>query len=322
MANNKIVSKTYSLDTHSFSRRQLLSAAVGVPLAAGLLSRAEPLYAKETPSNAIRHSFALGDFTVSTLLAGSRTVSNPHQIFGLNVDEDEFAKVSQSHFIPTDRAQFYFTPTVIQTGDQTVLFDTGLNAGGIAAALEAAGLSTDAIDVVVITHMHGDHIGGLTDENGAPTFANARYVTGQVEYDAWAKMDNEGFDSKVRPLAEKMSFVADGDSVVGGVSAVSAFGHTPGHMDYMLESAGQQLLVAADTANHYVWSLAFPDWEVKFDMDKAKAAESRRKIFGMLAADRIPFIGYHMPFPGLGFVDTRAEGGFHYVPASYQFEVM
>jgi len=61
----------------------------------------------------------------------------------------------------------------------------------------------------------------------------------------------------------------------------------------MLESAGEQLVIAADTANHYVWSLAYPEWEVKFDMDKAKAAASRKAVFGMLAAERIPFIGYH-----------------------------
>ena len=86
----------------------------------------------------------------------------------------------------------------------------------------------------------------------------------------------------------------------------------------MVESEGQQLVLGADFANHYVWSLAHPDWEVRFDMDKAAAAATRRRILGMLAADRIPFIGYHMPFPALGFVETRGDG-FHYVPASYQF---
>ena len=98
---------------------------------------------------------------------------------------------------------------------------------------------------------------------------------------------------------------------------MAAFGHTPGHMGYMLESDGQQLMLVGDLANHYVWSLAHPDWEVRFDMDKAGAAAARRKVLGMLAADGVPFVGYHMPFPGVGYVETRGEG-FHYVPHSYQ----
>jgi hypothetical protein len=79
------------------------------------------------------------------------------------------------------------------------------------------------------------------------------------------------------------------------------------------------LAVTADTANHYVWSLAYPDWEVRFDMDKAAAAASRRSVFGMLAADRVPFIGYHMPFPALGYVAPGSDGAeFRWVPESGQ----
>jgi len=115
-----------------------------------------------------------------------------------------------------------------------------------------------------------------------------------------------------------MSFIGDGDAVVSGITSMAAYGHTPGHMTYLLESGSSQLLITADTANHYVWSLAYPEWEVKFDMDKAAAAASRKAVFGMLAAEKIPFIGYHMPFPGLGYVGNRGEGGFHYVPVSYQ----
>ncbi len=78
------------------------------------------------------------------------------------------------------------------------------------------------------------------------------------------------------------------------------------------------MMLFADTANHYVWSLGYPDWEVRFDMDKAQAAATRKKVMGMLAADRIPAIGYHMPFPALGHVAPRGEGGYAWVPASYQ----
>jgi glyoxylase-like metal-dependent hydrolase (beta-lactamase superfamily II) len=98
---------------------------------------------------------------------------------------------------------------------------------------------------------------------------------------------------------------------------MAAHGHTPGHTAYVIESEGKTLLIAVDFANHYVWSLAHPDWEVKFDMDKATAAATRRRLLGMLAADRIPFVGYHMPWPGTGYVEAEGDG-FRYVPASYQ----
>jgi len=296
------------------SRRQALAGTAALPFAAGLAS---PVladgHAASLPSS---RDFQVGEFKVTTLLAGSRSVEGPQNIFGMNVDADEFAAVSADNHIGTDAAQFFFTPTVVNTGSEVILFDTGLNPAGITNALSSAGYAPADITHVVITHMHGDHIGGLSGDAGE-TFANAAYVTGRKEFDAWSKTDNENFANKVAPLAERMTFLEDGQDVRGGITAVEASGHTPGHMTYMLESNGTQLLLMADLANHYVWSLAYPDWEVKFDMDKAAAAASRRKVLGMLAADKVPTIGYHMPFPGLGFVDTRGDG-FHYVPHSYQ----
>ena len=261
--------------------------------------------------------FTQGDFRVTTLLVGSRSVEGPHNIFGLNVDDETFNEVSAANFLSTEAAQFFFTPTVVNTGTDVILFDTGLTAAGTTKSLEAAGYAASDITHVVLAHMHGDHIGGLTDDTGAETFANAAYVTGQVEFDAWAKQENEGFEGKVRPLAEKMTFLNAGQDVRSGVTSVESFGHTPGHMAYMLESGGKQLLLMADVANHYVWSVAYPDWEVKFDMDKAAAAATRKKIMDMASADRFPLIGYHMPFPGMGFIETRGEGGYRYVPHSY-----
>ena len=309
----------------TLSRRQALIAAGTAPLLAAVPGLALANDKKDAPqphplSHPLPHSkargFKLGAFEVITLLAGSAPRPEPHKIFGLNVTDDEFANVSTANFIPADQAQFYFTPTLVRAGSNLILFDTGLNAAGITAALGAAGFAPQDITHVVITHMHGDHIGGLIGKAGE-TFPNAAYLTGQVEFDHWAKGDNGRFASNVKPLAGKMRFLKGGDSVASGITAVEAFGHTPGHMAYMLESNGQQLLLMADTANHYVWSLAYPDWEVKFDMDKEMAAKTRRSILGMLAADRVPLIGYHMPFPACGFVETRGEG-FHYVPVSYQ----
>ncbi len=301
------------------TRRQTLLAGAGLPLVAAASSLPRPAAAAaEMMGTTVPqfYRFALGGFEVTTLLGGTRTVPDPQTIFGMNASAEEFAEVSEAAFIPTDRAQFFFTPTLVNTGSELILFDTGLSGPGITGPLQAAGYSPDQVDVVVLTHMHGDHIGGMMTD-GAPTFANARYVTGSVEHNHWSAAGNEGFDTNVAPMNDQMTFIEGGDAVASGITAMAAFGHTPGHMAYMIESEGAQVALIADAANHYVWSLGHPDWEVRFDMDKEAAAATRRELFGMLAADRVPFIGYHMPFPAMGYVQARGDG-FDYVPVSYQ----
>jgi glyoxylase-like metal-dependent hydrolase (beta-lactamase superfamily II) len=302
------------------SRRHALFAAAALPFAAtGASLIASPAAARadmQGSASAAFNRFKLGGFEVTTLLAGTSPADKPQEIFGLNATQEEFAAASAAAFIPVDKTQFYFTPTLVNTGAELVLFDTGMSPEGMLAALTAAGIAPEQIDVVVLTHMHPDHIGGMA-KDGTPTFANARYVTGAVEHNFWSSAANELFDANVKPFNDKMTMLDDGGSVASGITAMAAYGHTPGHFAYQLESAGQRLVITADTANHYVWSLAKPDWEVKFDADKAAAAATRKSVLGMIAADRVPFIGYHMPFPGLGYIETAADG-FRYVPASYQ----
>jgi len=301
----------------TLDRRTLMKLSLATPFlaSAATIARAE---APSMGASFARHRrFTLGGFEVTTLLAGTTPRENPQGIFGMNVSAEEFARVSAENHLSTEVSQFFFTPVVVNTGAELILFDTGLDPAGITAALSDAGYTPDQVDTVVLTHMHPDHIGGLSGEDGT-TFPNARYVTGRVEFDFWAGAGNDGFESKVRPLADRMTFLEPDQDVTGGITAVAAYGHTPGHMGFHLESDGARLMLFADLANHPVWSLARPDWEVRFDADKAMAAESRRRVLGMIAADRIPAIGYHMPFPALGFVDSHGDG-FAWVPEQGQF---
>lgn len=286
---------------------------------------------QDLPARPFVNTMELGSFRVTTVFDGAIQLDGPHPIFGMDQSAESVQELAEANFLPADRMEIGFTPTVVESGEDVILFDAGNGAGRRPAAgalverLKLAGINPEDVTIVVITHMHPDHIGGLMEE-GVPAFPNARYLTASAEYDFWSADDKLTgatervatlVQSNVVPLAEKFSFISPGESVVSGIEAIGAFGHTPGHMAYNLESEGQRLVITADTANHFVISLQKPDWEVRFDMDKKAAAKTRRELFGMIAADKVPFIGYHMPFPSVGYIET-IEGGFRYVPASYQ----
>lgn len=323
------------------SRRSLFYAAGMGTLAAPMIMSSTVAFAASGTDSDMNvspvetRSFKLGNFKVVVLRDGKRPSGAPGETYGLNQSPDAVAALLAENFLPTDNFLNSFAPTLVDTGSEVVLFDTGMGEGGrqnglgrLAEGLIAVGYSPDQVTVVVLTHMHGDHIGGLL-EKGAPAFKNARYVTGRTEYDFWVSPDrvgtpaeqgHQGVLGKVKPLAEKITFIEDGAEVVPGITGINAFGHSPGHMIFRIESDGKAMILTADTANHYVLSLQRPDWEVRFDMDKPAAAATRKRVFDMIATDKLAFVGYHMPFPAVGFVEKASEG-YRFVPLTYQFDL-
>ena len=317
------VAKTGLITAAAFAAPQIMTRAAmaSVPMSA-------------TMPSAFKR-FKLGNFEITVLSDGHRIVPEPHGIFGMNDSLENVEALLTENYLPTGQMQFTFAPTLINTGEALILFDTGNGAGGreggtgqTLANLQASGYTADQVTHVVLTHMHPDHIGGLT-ESDAPAFSNAVYVAGEVEYGFWSDdarkgTGAEGIHTSVKAFfadkADKLTLIGDGASPAPGITAMAAFGHTPGHMVYRIESEGRALVLTADTANHFVLSLQKPEWEVRFDANKEAAAQARKDVFGMLASERLPFIGYHMPFPSVGYVEASGTG-FRYIPETYQLDL-
>ena len=281
------------------------------------------------------HRFKLGNYEVTTILDGTMMRDSVKPPFCVDQDDATIDALARANLLPSNAFENNFVPTLVNTGDQLVLFDVGngsmrhdIGAGFLSQLLPKAGYKSEDVDLVVFTHVHPDHIGGLY-EGDKLAFPNARYMIGQVEYDEWnsgAKIPKQREDNRnmfmklVVPLAEQMSFLDPGVDVVPGIRAVEAYGHSLGHMAYMIESEGQTCLIWGDVTNHAVFSLQNPQWKVGFDDDKEQAIETRKRILDMCASDELLVVGHHMPFPGVGYVE-RAGKGYRWIPLSYQMRL-
>jgi glyoxylase-like metal-dependent hydrolase (beta-lactamase superfamily II) len=283
----------------------------------------------------------LGSFEVASILDSKIIREGLSPSHGGEALSSEVRALARANRIDPHRYEHPFIPSLVNTGKELVLFDTGNGAlqleheqlrgrlpeGLLVARLRQAGYEPQDVDVVVVTHGHPDHIGGLM-MGGEPVFPNARYVFGAAEFDFWKrgnvrdarKFNRELFMKIAVPFADRASFIKAGDEVVPGIRAVDAAGHSPGMMAYLIESEGKRLLNWADTCGHYVVSLQRPDIHLDVDDDKEMAAATRKRILDMVATDEIFVLGFHMPFPGIGFVES-AHGGYRWVPHGYQLNL-
>lgn len=323
-------------------RRSLFALGAGTVIAATAAAQAAPAAttaaapAPPLPGAPGWQRFKLGDCEITAVLDGMRPGEGPYPTFGANQTAEAVAALMQQNLLPPNRFVNTFTPVIVRAGREVMLIDTGFGKdmrangmGFLGLRMVDAGIRPEDVTMVVLTHMHGDHIGGLM-EDGKPAFPNASYVFGRKEFDFWTAPERAGEGERIAgnakavtknvvPLRDRASMVTGGDSIAPVLTVIDAPGHTPGHLVFRLDSSGKSLIFTGDTANHFVASLQKPDWHVAFDQDKAMAAQTRRKVFDMIAAERLPFMGFHMPFPAVGFVEKFGEG-YRYIPETYQFE--
>ncbi|MDO9383660.1 MAG: MBL fold metallo-hydrolase [Hyphomicrobiaceae bacterium] len=320
------------------NRRNLLAlgGAAAATLAAGSLANPAAARAPLLGVSLAKHwRYKLGAFEITTIMDSEAFIDGPYPIIGKNAEEADVRALMRTNLVPETRYQPGFSPTVINTGKHLVLFDTGNgatgfvprpNGGWLVDQLGPAGFKSEDIDVVVLSHGHPDHVAGIM-ENGKPLCPNARYVICGAEYDYWAPANKHTgeleslaavFRANALPVAEKFTMIKPGDDVVPGIRSLAAHGHTPGHLAFVIESEGKQMLFWGDCAHHHVASLARPDWHCVFDIDKEQAVATRKTIYEMAATERWPVIGYHMPFPSIGYVERRPTGGYRWVEHSFQ----
>ncbi|HZT26451.1 MAG TPA: MBL fold metallo-hydrolase [Pseudolabrys sp.] len=289
------------------------------------------------------YRFKLGGFEVMPIMDSKVIRSGLSPSFGGEAQAAEVKALAKANRLDPDKYQHPFTPILVNTGKELVLFDTGNGAlsaeheqlkgrlppGQLVARMAEAGYKPEDVDVVVITHGHPDHIGGLT-KGGQPVFPKARYVFGAADFDFWNKGENvrearkfnrELYVKIVVPLANRATMIKPGDEVVPGIRAVDAFGHSPGLLAFTIESEGKRMINWADTCNHYAIAIQRPDIHLDVDDDKDKAAATRKRILDMAAKEELLVAGYHMPYPGLGYVERGKDGVCRWVPHSYQMNV-
>ena len=202
---------------------------------------------------------------------------------------------------------------LIKSGGRRILADVGFGAGmpgmgGVLRGLERLGLSPSDIDIVFLTHFHGDHVAGLLDADGKLVYGNAQYVCSAAEWDEWDAKVADSEQAAHQELARRMDairpklrFADEGEAIAPGVSVVALPGHTLGHAGLLIESNGESLLHVVDLL-HQPFQFAHSDWHFGFDSDAPLAVKTRQRVLSELAESGQLTLFYHLPFPGLGRV--------------------
>lgn len=313
-------------------RRQFLGAAITAPLAYAAGSFV-PVWAQNAPnfgtptlpSPGFRR-IKVGDVEVVSLIDGIARRPLGEE-FVKNAPIAEVRALLASQNLPTDYIDVPFTPFLVVAGGRRILMDTGLGefggptTGKLLENMRAAGVQPGDIDTVLITHYHGDHINGLRNKAGEFVFPKAKVLVPAPEHAFWmddAKMNAapEGmkgaFQNARRVFAQMPSDMLvrfePGSEVAPGIRSVAAFGHTPGHTLFQLQSAGQSFFYVGDLTNVPALFARNPDWAVTFDMDAEAARKVRRETLQRIVDAKAMIGGFHFPFPAFGQAVAQGSG--------------
>jgi glyoxylase-like metal-dependent hydrolase (beta-lactamase superfamily II) len=276
------------------------------------------------------HRYKVGDIEVTVLSDGFRMVPVNGNYLS-NASADDLAKALAAAGQPTDKMKNTYSPIVLTTAGKRVLIDTGNGSaaaaesnnerGTLNAHLAAAGIDRNAIDIVVISHFHADHVNGLLMPDNSKAFPNAEIKVPENEWKFWMDDGEMSRASKGRmtelfannrrvfgALDRKVTPYAWDKEVVPGVTAVGTPGHSIGHTSFIVSSGGKTVYTQSDVCNNVAVFAPHPDWHGFFDQDPPQAAATRRRVYDMLLAEKLPVQGYHFPFPALARIEKQGDG--------------
>ncbi|MDR6659346.1 glyoxylase-like metal-dependent hydrolase (beta-lactamase superfamily II) [Tardiphaga robiniae] len=330
------------MNAFTLNRRAIMLSAVAgassviVP-AIGASGSAKAQAAPVLSGNAGCYRFRVGDIRATVLSDG--VIGGPPSVYASDAPEAELQAVLRRAFLPTDQMTLNLNTLLIETSGRRILIEAGAgrtmgpNGGRIFENLAAIGLGPADIDVIVISHIHPDHVGNLRTADGSKAFPRATVFVPKADWDFFVRTDPDlsympvpqdfrvrfaaAIKNSLEPVKNDLTLYEAGDEIVPGLTTIVASGHTPGMATFLVHSGNDQLLLTADLAYHPVVNVDVP-WVPGPDRDKEAALASRRRIFDRAATDRIPVLGFHFPFPGLGRL-LKTDGAYAWVPANWQF---
>jgi glyoxylase-like metal-dependent hydrolase (beta-lactamase superfamily II) len=276
----------------------------------------------------------LGNFQLTALFDGVWYLPIDDK-FVRNAGAAEVNQALAAAFLPPSVLPISFTALLVNTGSKLVLIDTGTagqvadTAGSMLENLRAAGIDPRAIDTILISHFHPDHIDGIKTKDGAKVFPNAEILVPEPEWDFWMNDTNmapaEGTVKRYflnahrifKDIASEVRRFKPGSEVTSGIISVPAYGHTPGHTAFAIHSGNQSMLAMSDTVRNPYLFARHPDWQPTFDMDGPQAVAARRQMLDRVVADRMLVQGYHFPFPACGHM-VKTATGYDLVPVEWQ----